>query len=209
MSFLYNILPDTFAERLETAQLLLRPYQEEDASDFFRLIHESSDTLNPAFGGRLNRVKALEDARTQVQQLRTYWDNRKMFDFGVWQKSDEAYIGDIALKNFDHTVPKAEIGLYFNHWPASKASAKESLELMLRLAFETIALNKVYIRCTLTNLFYGELAESCGFLKEGLLRSDYKGVDSDELFDVIYYGMTRKDYEQQRHKELEQDKALV
>lgn len=199
MSFLYNILPESTDERLETEHLLLRPYEEGDESDFMRLIQENPSILNPAFDGRVARVRALEDARTQVQQLRTSFDNRRTFDFGVWRRDNKSYIGNIALKNLDHKIPKAEIGLYFTAWPETKTYAKEALQNVLYFAFDTLALNKVYIRCTTDNdHHYGDLAQQCGFVKEGVLRNDYRGTDSEELLDLTYFGMTRPDYEEQQ-----------
>lgn len=210
MSLLFNILPESLEERLETGHLILRPYQEGDENDFMRVLHENSDILNPAFSGRIVRVKALEDARIQMQQLRTDWDNRKTFDFGVWMKSDNTYLGDIALKNVDHKVPKAEIGLYFTGWPETKELVQEALQTILDFAFDILQLNKVYIRCTASNRFYGELAKDNGFVEEGTLRSDFKGTDSEELHDLTYFGMTRDDFETQRsqHKS-ENSRELV
>lgn len=196
MSFLYNILPDSFEERLETQHLILRPYIEGDEQEFMRLIQESTAALHPAFSGRLARVRVLDDARTQLAQLRTDWDNRRQFDFGVWLKDNDTYIGDIALKNIDRSVPKAEAALYFTGWPHADLFAQEALRAILYFAFETLKLNKVYIRCTQANACYAELAENCGFIKEGVLRSDFRGADSEELLDLSYYGMTREDYEQ-------------
>lgn len=209
MSILHESLPDTFEERIETANLVLRPYQEGDESDFMRLLQENSSILTPAFGGRLARVRVLDDARTQVKQLRTEWDNRKVFDFGVWSKHSNEYIGDIALKNLDRRVPKAELGLYFTNWPETKELAIEALQAILRFAFQTINLNKVYLRCTASNLYYGELVEDFGFMKEGIIRSDYRGVDSEELLDLSYYGMTREDYEQKQQQREEQTNSTA
>lgn len=209
MSFLYNILPESFDEKLETEHLLLRPYQEGDESDFMHLIQENPSILNPAFDGRIARVKDLENARTQVQQLRTAWDNRRHFDFGVWRRDNNAYIGNIALKNLDHKIPKAEVGLYFTSSPETKIHAQEALQHVLQFAFDTLALNKVYIRCTTTNSYCGELALECGFLKEGLFRDDYRGSDSDELLDLVYFGMTRPDYEEQRIQASQQSSTAL
>ncbi|GAB3536128.1 GNAT family N-acetyltransferase [Pontibacter brevis] len=208
MSFLYNTLPDSYEEQLDTEHLTLRPYEEGDESDFMRLLQENTAYLNPAFAGRLARVRVLEDARTQVRQLRTEWDNRRTFDFGVWQKEDNAYIGNIALKNLDRTIPKAELGLYFTEWPNSKQLAQEALEAILQFAFEALKLNKVYMRCTSANESYGALAEKNGFVKEGVLRNDYRGADSDELLDLSYYGLTREDFEA-RQQEQEQANAAA
>ncbi|MEJ8800924.1 GNAT family N-acetyltransferase [Pontibacter sp. H249] len=209
MNILHETLPESFDERIETAHLILRPYQEGDENDFMRLLMENTTTLTPAFGGRLARVRALDDARIQVKQLRTEWDNRKVFDFGVWTKPSNEYIGDIALKNLDRRVPKAELGLYFTSWPETKDLAVEALQAILKFAFETLHLNKVYLRCTASNSCYGELVEDFGFIKEGVIRSDYRGVDSEELLDLSYYGMTREDYKQTQHEEKTNSTAMA
>ncbi|MBB6611301.1 GNAT family N-acetyltransferase [Pontibacter sp. Tf4] len=209
MNSLYNILPDALDERLETDNLILRPYQEGDEGDFMRVLLENPDNLYPAFSGRIARVKVLEDARLQMQQLRTDWDNRKTFDFGVWTKAGNTYLGDIALKNVDHKIPKAEIGLYFTGWPETKELVQEALQAMLDFAFDALQLNKVYIRCTATNKFYGELALENGFVEEGTLRSDFRGSDSDELHDLTYFGMTRQDFERRRRPQESASPATV
>jgi RimJ/RimL family protein N-acetyltransferase len=201
MNYLYNALPNANEERLETEHLTLRPYQEGDESDFMRLLKENTEYLNPAFAGRLARVRALEDARVQVRQLRTEWDNRRTFDFGVWQKTGNAYIGNIALKNLERSIPKAEVALYFTEWPSSRNLASEALQAVLQFAFVSLKMNKVYMRCTNVNQSYGELAEASGFVKEGVFRNDYRGVDSDELLDLSYYGITREDFEHSRQEQ--------
>lgn len=195
MNFLYNTLPESYEEQLDTEHLILRPYQEGDENDFMRLLQENTAYLNPAFAGRLVRVRVLEDARTQVRQLRTQWDNRRTFDFGVWQKEDSSYIGNIALKNLDRSIPKAELGLYFTEWPKNKSLVQEALQAVLQFAFDSLKMNRLYMRCTSANESYGALAEKNGFVKEGVLRSDFRGTDTDELIDLSYYGLTRKDYE--------------
>ena len=209
MSLLFNILPESLKERLETEHLILRPYQEGDENDFIRVLQENTDALHPAFSGRIARVKALEDARIQMQQLRTDWDNRKTFDFGVWMKADNTYLGDIALKNVDHKIPKAEIGLYFTGWPETKALVQEALQTILDFAFDSLQLNKVYIRCTSNYKVYGELAIENGFVEEGTLRSDFRGTDSQELHDLTYFGMTRDDFEAQRNQQSKNSTELV
>ncbi|WP_242923469.1 GNAT family N-acetyltransferase [Pontibacter liquoris] len=209
MSFLYNTQADKVAEQLETPHLLLRPYEEKDAGDFMRLLQENPTALSPAFGGRRARVHALEDARLQVQQLRSDWDTRRTFDFGVWLKESERYIGDVALKNLDRSIPKAELGLYFSDWPNTHDLAQEALHAVMEFAFDQLGMNKVYLRCTNSNNFYGELAQTCGFAKEGLLRSDYRGADSDELLDLCYYGITRKDFEKTQQKSSASSEALA
>ena len=146
MSFLYNILPGSFEEKLETEHLLLRPYEDGDEQEFMRLIQENASALCPAFAARLARVRALDDARSQLAQLRTDWDNRKQFDFGVWLKESGTYIGDITLKNFDRSIPKAEVAHYFRGWPEMNSLAQEAFRAVLGFEFEDLQLTKVELR---------------------------------------------------------------
>ncbi len=209
MSFLYNTLPHSYEEQLETEHLTLRPYEEGDERDFMRLLKENSDYLNPAFAGRLARVRGLEDARTQVRQLRTEWENRRTFDFGVWQKNEKSYIGSIALKNLERSIPKAEVALYFTEWPSSANLAQEALQAVLQFAFDALGMNKVYMRCTNFNKSFGDMALRNGFLEEGLLRHDYRGINTDELLDVYYYGITRDDFQQSQQQSQATSEALT
>ncbi|MCC9137213.1 GNAT family N-acetyltransferase [Pontibacter silvestris] len=145
----------------------------------------------------------------QVMQLQTEWNNHQVFDFGVWLKSIYSYIEDVALKNFAHRVPKAEIGVCFTCWPNTRAYAQEALLAVVDFAFNMLSLNKVYLRSTLFNKLYGKLAEDCGFVQEGILRSDYCGADSDELLYLIYYAMTRMDFEQMKQRKAETQATAV
>ncbi|GAB3827619.1 GNAT family N-acetyltransferase [Pontibacter rugosus] len=209
MSFLYNTLPEALEEQIKTLNLTLRPYQEGDENDFMRLLQENHLYLAPAFSKRVARVKALDDARSQIRQLRSDWENRRTFDFGVWLKQDGTYIGNIALKNLDRSVPKAEVGLYFKDWPTTHQLAQEALDEVLSFAFDKLGMNKLYLRCTSTNVSYGELAQECGFRKEGVLRSDFRGTDAEELLDLSYYGLTRSDFEQVQQQQQETHSAAV
>ncbi|TXK44920.1 GNAT family N-acetyltransferase [Pontibacter qinzhouensis] len=209
MSYLYNVLSESFNERLETKQLVLRPYEEGDESDFMRVMLENGALLNPAFGNRLARVKVLDDARTQMRQLRTDWENRKVFDFGVWLKEDKTYIGDITLKNLDYKIPKAELGLYFTEWPATRSLALQAMQEVVVFGFRNLSLQKIYLRCTEANAILGALALEAGFQLEGTLRSDYRGATTNELLDLSYYGITLPDFEQLQQLKEAKSKVLA
>ncbi|RAU83808.1 GNAT family N-acetyltransferase [Pontibacter arcticus] len=210
MSFLYNTLATSFEDRIETPHLILRPYEEGDEVDFIQLMQENTSELGPVFKGRAARVHILEDARMQVKQLRTDWDNRKTFEFGVWQKETSKYIGAIALNNLDRSIPKAELGLYFTRPSEMQPFIQEAITEVIRFGFDKLGLNKIFLRCTAFNDYYGALATDSGFVKEGILRCDFRGADTTELLDLNYYGLTRPDYEEAFNtKDLEHHKPSI
>jgi RimJ/RimL family protein N-acetyltransferase len=178
---------------LTSSRLLLRPYQEQDAELFYRLIRENQERLAPAFPGRIKFTTSLDEARRLILQFKSDWSLGQVYAFGVWRKDNEAYIGDISLKNFDHTIPKAEVGYYLDYRAEGQGFGTEMLQTFVMFAMEQLRLNKLFIRSSLQNNRSFVLAERCGFRREGLIRQDFRN-DQRQLIDIYYYGLTRQDY---------------
>jgi RimJ/RimL family protein N-acetyltransferase len=178
---------------LTSADLWLRPYREEDAAAFHQLIRENEARLAPAFPGRVRLTRTLEECRRLLLQFKSDWQLGQVYAFGIWEKTTNGYIGDISLKNFDRSVPKAEIGYYLDHRVEGKGYGTQMLRLLVRFAFEELNLNKVFIRSAIDNRRSYALAERCGFQREGLMHQDFRD-NQQNLVDIYYYGLTRRDY---------------
>ncbi|MDQ4141273.1 MAG: GNAT family N-acetyltransferase [Bacteroidota bacterium] len=180
---------------LRTNRLLLRRYQDTDAPDFLNLLLTNYSRLSLAFPGRVEMNQKLENAEYFVRQMRADWQYKKVFEFGIWLLETEKYIGDIALKNLEKRVPKAEIGYYLDAAAEGKGLASEALRAVTIFGFDTIGVNKIFIKMPVQNERSYRLAERCGFIREGLLRQDFRSDEKTGLVDVYYYGMTRSDYQ--------------
>ncbi|QMU27293.1 GNAT family N-acetyltransferase [Adhaeribacter radiodurans] len=180
---------------LRTNRLLLRRYQDSDAPDFLTLLITNQSRLSLAFPGRVEMNKKLKNAEYFVRQMSTDWQFKKVFEFGIWLLDTNQYIGDIALKNLEKRVPKGEIGYYLDAAAEGKGYASEALRAITVFGFETIGLNKVFIKMPVQNARSYRLAERCGFMREGLLRQDFRSDEKTGLVDVYYYGMTLSNYQ--------------
>jgi [ribosomal protein S5]-alanine N-acetyltransferase len=178
---------------LTSADLLLRPYREEDTAAFYQLIQENKARLAPAFPGRIRLTKNLEECRRLLLQFKSDWLLGQVYAFGIWEKASNAYIGEISLKNFDRSVPKAEIGYYLDLQAEGKGYGTQMLRALVRFAFEALNLNKVFLRSAIDNSRSYSLAERCGFRREGLMLQDFRDYQHN-LIDIYYYGLTRQDY---------------
>lgn len=178
---------------LITNRLRLRPYQEHDTAAFFSLIQENKTRLAPSFPSRVRVTNRYEEALRLIKRFRVDWQLGQVYAFGIWHKEQNTYIGDISLKNFDHSVPKAEIGYYLAALSEGNGYGTEALRAVTTFAFEKLEVNKLYIRCALQNKRSYELAERCGYQREGLIRHDFRD-HTRQLIDVYYYGITRSDY---------------
>jgi len=179
--------------KLASSRLWLRPYQEADTEAFYKVIQKNKQRLAPVFPGRVRQVTSLDQARRFVLHFKADWLLGKTFAFGVWRQDTAQYIGDISLRNTDKSIPKAEIGYYLDAAAEGNGYGAEMLQTIIRFAFESLHLNKLFIRTSLHNVRSHALAERCGFLREGLIRKDFCD-DQKQLVDIYYYGLTRLDY---------------
>ena len=177
------------------SRLLLRPYQAEDAPLFYQLIQDNKERLAPANPGRIRLTTSLDAARRLILQFKSDWLLGQVYAFGIWQRDNNHYIGDISLKNFDHSIPKAEIGYYLDYRAEGQGYGKEMLQSLIKFAIQDLKLYKLFIRCSPHNKRSFCLAERCGFRREGLVRKDFRD-HNNQLVDTYYYGLTRQDYDE-------------
>ena len=86
-------------------------------------------------------------------------------------KSD---IGTIFIKNIDHSNRKGEYGIFIGEEQArGKGYSKVATHEILRIAFQELNLNRVYLTVLNNNIFAIKAYQSQGFQIEGWLRQDY------------------------------------
>ena len=103
------------------------------------------------------------------------------------------HIGNIGLHDINTHDRKAELGIFIGEkrlW--GKGYGTEAVELALKLAFEGMNLNKVYLRTFMRNERAQKCYEKVGFLKEGILRQD--SFKKGEYLDSLVYSVLREEY---------------
>jgi len=97
------------------------------------------------------------------------------------------------VKNIDWVIPRGEIAYIISEEYEGKGIMTEALTVIIKFSFENLSMNRLFLRVMTNNNRSYELAERCGFSREGILRKDHKTYEG-ELVDLYYYGMTREDF---------------
>jgi ribosomal-protein-alanine N-acetyltransferase len=143
-----------FTSVLETARLLLRPYEPTDAQAFFTLLDQNRERLKHSFPDRLRAVPTLAAAPAQLAA------------FGIWLRETQAYIGDICLMPQRHG--QAEIGYYLAAEAQGHGYAREALAAVCRFGFgRTVEAQRLLIRCFANNERAQAVARALGFTPQG------------------------------------------
>jgi diamine N-acetyltransferase len=99
-------------------------------------------------------------------------------------KSDEwQMVGNCSFMDMDHTARSAEVGLFLgdkSFW--NKGYGTEVMNLLLRFGFETLNLNRIFLRVDEANKGGIRAYEKAGFVHEGRLRQAvYREGEYDNL----------------------------
>ncbi|MBR3928651.1 MAG: GNAT family N-acetyltransferase [Clostridia bacterium] len=154
--------------RLIGERIILREYRSEDLSALRAWVNDSETT------------KYLSGAyrRPQTWEQTEEWLSRRLNGdaggegFVISDKETGKYLGQIDLMMIDPIARKAEMAIVLMKNAQKKGYALESIRLILSYAFQTMNLNRVWLKCAEKN----EAAVKCylkaGFKIEGVLRDD-------------------------------------
>jgi RimJ/RimL family protein N-acetyltransferase len=184
-----------FSADMETASLVVRPLTEADAEIYFQLIQKNKERLANFFAGVLSRTTTLEDTKKFIIDSAARRQEKTYFPFLIFQKTSNALIGFLDLKNIDWAIPKAEIGCYVDADYSGKGVAKSAMHLFCDYAFRQYGFNKLFLRTHRSNEPAINVALKSGFTKEGVIRCDYK-TTAGELVDLFYFGLLRREWEE-------------
>ena len=92
----------------------------------------------------------------------------------------------------DNVARRAEIAVVLMPGARGRGMAFEGLSLLLSYAFDTLNLNRVWLRCAAENAPAISLYERLGFRREGILREDLF-IDGHAQ-DAIVMGLLRSEF---------------
>lgn len=181
---------------LETDRLIIRKYKKNDGRDFFDLLERNEnrqhlkDHVNEA-----TTITSLEEAKTRIEELITYWDKKERYILGIWLKTSRLYIGQLWIEPNKKEVPSFELGWFLDRLYQGQGLAKEAVKKAIDFLFYELKAHKIIVLVLENNERSNKLAERCGFVKEGLLRDHT--VKNGKRLGLNYYGLLKNEYENQ------------
>jgi RimJ/RimL family protein N-acetyltransferase len=174
-------------------QVHIRRYRAGDGPELHRLVAANAERIGPHFPGVIQGTKSAAGAARYVRDRVREWDERIAYFFAVCDSRDKRQLGQVRFKTIDWAATKAEIAYFIGGDSEGLGLMSEALHLLLGIGFDDLGLTKVFARITPANERSQKLLLRAGFLKEGLLRQDFRTL-SGELADVVYYGLLSKDW---------------
>lgn len=194
----FPYLKDKFRRRppteLRTPRILLRRYRPGDGISVYHVIQQNYERLSDSFPRSVAQVTDARKGEKFVQNKLDEWRTQRAYSFGIWHLSTGQYVGQVSVRNLKWKIARAELGYYLSYEFEGQGLMTEAVQAVIPLSFDCLRLRKLIIRTFPTNTRSRQLAETCGFRQEGLIRNEFRKAD-DSLSDVCYYGLTLEDYQ--------------
>lgn len=145
----------------------LRRLKEKDATGMLEWMHDPEFQKNFQID-MINR--RMEDIIEFINQSQTDRIEGQSIHYAIVDEEDE-YLGTISLKDIDLLARKAEYAISLRKMAQGKGIATEATRELLRIAFDKLGLERVYLNVLSENINAIRLYEKCGFVYEGAFRN--------------------------------------
>ena len=178
-----------------TDRLIIREYIRSDLDDFLEVVRQP-EIYDTTYGipKEYPKRRAKEWFRFIKNNMRTM----QSFEFGMFLKNDERYIGNIGLINISSNHNHADISYYIDTNFRNSGFTTEAALEMLHLGFDIFGFEKISGLCMSVNLPSRKVKEKIGMKYEGTLRNDlykdgiYYDIDHLSILRNEYYSMNNQ-----------------
>ncbi len=173
-------------------RVLVRPYQPGDGAALWEAVEESREHIRPWLPwGDTHRSP--DDSEAFVRKWQARWLLREDLAVGIWERATGRFLGGSGLHNGNWAVPSFEIGYWLRRSAQGQGYMTEAVLLVCRLAFETLAANRLFIQVASGNHRSAAIPRRLGFVHEATLRNSSRDTDG-ALYDTLVFAMTPEDY---------------
>ncbi len=145
--------------------------------------HLETERLRPFESDNvLMEIETQEHAEIIARLMAADWVQRSAFFLGLWEKSGEAWAGQVYVGPVDWTLPEFEIGCVEDVDHEGRGFVTEAVQA-----------HRVSLRCDDTNTRSVQVAERCGFTCEAHQRENKRRADA--ITGTHLYALLRRDYE--------------
>lgn len=164
----------------------------EDVPEIHRVVKDNMARLKRYLPKTAEAGRSSYAARRFVEDKIREASHRRLFCFVILTEQHKI-IGNVTLKNLDWSIPKGEISYFIDQSHLRKGYTSAAVGWVVHHAFEKLDLEKLYVKVAPDNMASQKTVLKNGFVKEGLLRQEYRTGEGD-LVDTEYYGLLRSDY---------------
>lgn len=174
--------------RVDTARLVLRPPRAGDGAALHAAIAESLPELRRFLASLpwVGRPQSVDASESFCRHAEANFLARKDLPFLLFERTSGEIVGATGLHRIDWSTVKAEVGYWVRVSRSGRGYIGEAVGAMTAYAFDHLSAARVEIVTDEENAASRRVAERCGFVLEGVLRSERRAPDGSLRNTCIY-----------------------
>jgi ribosomal-protein-serine acetyltransferase len=159
-----------FKEILDGKRIYLKKHDVELAEIMFQYVDKDRERLGK-FLPWVGFTKTVEDEIDYIKHTHNCWDEGTLFDYGIYLKEKDKYIGNCGVHSIRWGHNACELGYWILGEFEGQGYMSESVRTLEAYLF-TEGFNRVQIRCSDINNRSESIPKNNGYIFEGTARQD-------------------------------------
>lgn len=180
----------TLSEEIEGKRIIIKKHEVKSAQQIFDEVNCDRERLG-LFLPWVDVIKTVEDEICYIKKCNVEWSDCKGFDYGIFLKEGNYYLGNIGVHSISWENDLAEIGYWITGRNKGKGFVSEAVSILEKELFK-VGFNRVQIRCDSRNERSGSVPKRCGYIHEGTLRENIR--DRGLLRNTEVYSKLKSEY---------------
>lgn len=179
-----------------TDRLLLKPPTPGDGVCLNEAIIETYDQLRDTMPWAQHKP-TINDSEEFVRLAAANWilknDTEPYLPLFIFDRSTNLFLGAIGFHHIKWHVPVCEIGYWLRASYQKKGIMTEAANALTRYAFDELLMERVEIRCDITNASSKKIPERLGFIREAVLKKHRRNIDGNISDTLLYARYDKKE----------------
>lgn len=176
-----------------TERLIIREYKRADLNDFLKVVRQP-EIYATTYGIPKEYTKSF--GRKWMKFIKQNLKNMQSYEFGMFLKENDQYIGNVGLINVNMLHNHADISYYIDTSYRNRGLTTEAAKEMLNLGFGVFGFEKISGLCLTVNPASRRVMEKIGMTYEGTLRNDL--LKDGVYYDIDHLSILRDEFMQNR-----------
>ncbi|MBL7554899.1 MAG: GNAT family N-acetyltransferase [Bdellovibrionaceae bacterium] len=160
-----NLLP-----LLEGSRIVLKKHEEGLASTMFSYVEKDRERLGQ-FLPWVPFTKTVEDELNYIKHTHKCWDEKTLFDYGIFRKEDNVYMGNVGLHSISWEDCRCEVGYWILGDFEGQGYMSEALRVLEAHVFD-LGFHRIEVRCSSINQRSAGVPIACGYIYDGVLKEN-------------------------------------
>lgn len=196
----------TLSPWLEGSRIVLKKHEEGLASTMFSYVEKDRDRLGQ-FLPWVSLIKTVDDELSYIRQANQFWTEQIRFDYGIFRKEDQVYMGNIGLHSIHWDYGRCEVGYWILGDFEGQGYMSEALRVLEAHVFD-LGFHRVEVRCSSVNQRSAGVPIACGYFYDGVLKEN--SVEQEKYRHTSIFSKLVQNYKRPNIQEMtEKDKTSI